>query len=383
MPRNEEITVSYRVKIDERLKGVFELTGQFAYIERNERKSIDIRPVYVTIIPSEDIDPSLIVDVNDFERSVVPYIRPYTESMPNIAGIRQRPVPGNMGEYVVNILISKNNKQNFAKIEEIVPEGYTAVSLNPAEAIFTFKDQIAKFLWMNMPTDDYFTVSYRLIPKNQASLPPPELNGSFSYLDNDITLSVPIVDTDYDVIAMNSEQISELIKNLGQPVPSVTSPDSEITSDVQLARQAILDEEIQQATSADTEISRVNDEPYVEESISQRTIPATLPDTYKAYILEPERGVYYRIQLAAGHDPINITRYFRNLSLEKEVRSEEHEGWLKYSIGSFNEYKEARDYRIHVWNTTTVKDAFVTAYNEGQRITVQEALMITEQRWYQ
>src|SRR5512145_2610566 len=173
IPKNDEITVSYLVKIDERLKGTFMLDGKFSYIENNERKSVDIQPIAINITPSATVDPSLIVDISDFEKMTMPYPGITPAEAASVACIRQKPYAGSQGDYIVNILVSKNLTRQFAKIEEDVPAGFTAVAIDARDAIFTFKDQKVKFLWMNLPTDPYFTVSYRLIPKNQAKLPAP------------------------------------------------------------------------------------------------------------------------------------------------------------------------------------------------------------------
>lgn len=358
LPREDEFSVVYRIKVDERLKGTFDIKGKFSYIEQNERKSVSMESAPIVILPSPNIDPALVVDINDFEQQVIPYI-PVVTTGGQIACIRQTPIPETDGSgYLVNILVNKESKQKFAKIEEDIPAGYTAMDVDPQEAIFTFKGGQVKFLWMNLPADPYFIVSYKLIPENP-SASTPQLEGKFSYLEGEKTISIDIKQTDRDLASLPSSEISGLIAALA----------------VQEAAQG--------GTVVETKPDVVEATPIVTEESKPSTgktgkeLKSNLP-----YLLEPEEGVYYRIQLAAGHNTVNIEKYFKKYNLEKEVRKEYHEGWQKYSVGSFQVYKDARDYRVHIWNTTVIDDAFVSAYNNGQRITVQEALMIANQQWY-
>lgn len=358
LPREDEFSVVYRIKVDERLKGTFDIKGKFSYIEQNERKSVSMESASIVILPSPNIDPSLIVDINDFEQQVIPYI-PVVTAGGQIACIRQTPIPETDGSgYLVNILVNKESKQKFAKIEEDIPAGYTAVDIDPQEAIFTFKGGKVKFLWMNLPADPYFIVAYKLIPQN-TSVPAPQMEGIFSYLEGEKTISIDIQQTDRDLASLSPSEINGLITALSVQEVAQSTTVVETKPDVVETIPVATEESKPSAGKTDKELK------------------SNLP-----YLLEPEEGVYYRIQLAAGHNTVNIEKYFKKYNLEKEVRKEYHEGWQKYSVGSFQVYKDARDYRVHIWNTTVIDDAFVSAYNNGQRITVQEALMIANQQWY-
>jgi hypothetical protein len=342
MPDEKQFEVSYTIKVDQRLKGDFNIGSKFSYINENERRTVTAESNSITILPSPDIEPELIVDISDFERLVIPYIAP-SGVEPQIACIRQTPIKSPDGDgYIVNLLVSKERKEKFAKIEEIIPKGFKAVPLQDRDAIFTYRNNVAKFLWMNLPASSFFVVSYKLVPiglKNTSIAP---IDGQFSYLEEAKTVSINIQQTGEDLALVKTpEELNQLILGLGT------------------------------ATLASVDADGVS-----------KTVKVKTPRSNKKYMLEPEEGIYYRVQLAAGHSPVNIRRYFRKYKLEKEVRQEFHEGWQKYSVGSFPEYKNARDYRMHIWNTTNIDDAFVSAYNNGNRITVQEALMIANQKWY-
>ena len=366
LPQENEFKIAYRVKVNERLKGSFNLKGLFSYIDQNQRKSVDVMVDNIVIQPSSRIDPNLIVDISEFQQ-MVPVQQPVTLLASNVRCIRQTPFyTGYANDMMVNILVNKGSTEKFAKIEEVLPEGYSAEAINPRDAIFTFKDQTVKFLWMNLPPDQRFVVSYRLTPQDSIEKTDLDLNGTFSFIVNEATQVIDIVQRDVDLSNLDPKNLDGIIASV--PAPNMGSSGSYAGADISSSY-----------TGGDggrdipVQFQKIPDKP----RFSQKSV-----ELDKSYLLEPEEGVYYRVQLAAGHRLVDIKRYFRNYKITEEVRTEKHEGWYKYSIGSFGEYKEARDYRVKIWNTTTIDDAFVAAYNNGIRITVQEALMITSQQWY-
>lgn len=353
LPSEQKFTISYKLKVDQRLKGNFNLNGTFSYISNNERKSVSVSPQNIVITPSSTINQNLIVDINDFKNLVAP-IKTSGTNLNQVKCIRQIPYLADeiKGEYQINLLINKGNKEKFAKIQENIPEGFTAVGIDTKDAIFTFKDQMIKLLWMNLPADPYFVVSYKLVP-NEGNSSKPALEGTFSYIENDNTVSINIVEQDVNLTNTSKENLM-----------AIMSLNTQVISE---SVNVVLPKDY----SGKVKIE-----------IAESALAAMRNDTKLTSMLEPESGIYYRVQIAAGHKPINMNRYFKKYNLDKEVRTEFHEGWRKYSVGSFFVYRAARDYRVHIWNTTTIDDAFVSAYNDGKRITVQEALMIANHEWY-
>ncbi|MBC7124170.1 MAG: SPOR domain-containing protein [Bacteroidales bacterium] len=359
LPEGKEMRLVYRVKVDERLKGSFTLKGTFAYVDNNERKTAEFQTSTININPSTRIDPNLIVDINEFQ-TIIPPQAPVGFVASNVRCIRQTPIPsGAENDYLVKLLVNKGNAQKFAKIEEDVPEGFTAEAIETKDAVFTFKDQKVKFLWMNLPAEPRFVVSYKLIAPDGKGSITVSLKGTFSYLVGEATRVIDIIQKDIDLTNIDPATLDGLISSTfsteGANIISGFTPYSEGGIDIPI------------------EYKKIEDKP------KRKAKPEF---DMEPFMLMPEKGVYYRVQIAAGHKPIDIKRYFTRYNIKYDVRTEKHEGWYKYSIGSFKEYKEARDFRILIWNSTRINDAFVTAYNNGTRITVQEALMITSQKWY-
>ena len=371
LPNLPKLKLSYRVEVDPRLRGSFNLGGELAYIANNTRQTAVVAPRTIVITPSPLVAADKQLDLADYQTSI-PAQRDIALSMLKVRCIRETPTLLSDGQdYVVRILVNRGEALKFAKIEENIPKGYTAEPIDTKDAIFSCEDGVVKFLWMTLPAEELFTVSYRLIPEKGRVDGKPKITGSFSFVQNEATRTIAITQRSVRLQNMTTAELEGLVRE---------SPLSIAQNSATQLDGGTLEPQGPSEGGVEFEVKHQDIAPMRQGRRGGRR--SRLVQNMDDFLLAPESGVYYRVQVAAGHRPIDINRYFRRLSLHADVRTERHEGWYKYSVGSFKEYKLARDYRTEIWNTTPIRDAFVAAYNNGNRITVQEALMITSQKWY-
>tara|TARA_B100000767_G_scaffold275668_1_gene314171 strand:- start:271 stop:1473 length:1203 start_codon:yes stop_codon:yes gene_type:complete len=99
--------------------------------------------------------------------------------------------------------------------------------------------------------------------------------------------------------------------------------------------------------------------------------------------LIPDKGVSYRVQLMAGHTDVSESWITHRYNFNRMPDTEMHEGWVKYTTGSYDDYQLARNERESINKVYPFPEPFVTAYYLGERITVGEALIISQQDWIQ
>ena len=373
IPENSVISFSYKIIANERLTGEIDLQGRFSYSENNEPKSADMRTKPITITPSPNVPPERQVDINEYAR--VAEIEAAAAGSGKTVALRQQPLWMEEDKvFLVTLLINKDAAKQYAKVEEKTPEGFYAAGIDSKGGLFSYNNnnRIAQIIWMDMPTEPYFTVTYKLIPQDGANINQESLNinGEFSFMVNERTFTTPIIERREQLAGLNREQLNNILRDFDIQYEDTKPLIAETPKSPPTVEQTVMESKTPDKTSSP---------PSIETPTRQLS---SMTSKNQKYLLASEPGIKYRVQIAAGRKEIDIMRYFRNYSLDNyTVYREEHEGWYKYSVGSYNKYKDARDYRVHLYNNTKVKDAFVSAYNNGKRITVQEALMALNDTW--
>jgi len=133
---------------------------------------------------------------------------------------------------------------------------------------------------------------------------------------------------------------------------------------------------IQNNTATEQEVAAIAPVGTQDSSLNNDTEPTSpTPET------NTEENVAFRVQILATHAPVSGDAVKRIYAYPGEVRSERQGEWHKFTTGYHASYQSARNNRVDLSSNHAFPGPFVTAYRNEQRITVQEALLVTKQNW--
>lgn len=362
-PNDAEFIVKFTVSTDASIAGLKTLTSKYSYVNNNVKEVVEMTPAEIMI--GDETSTSNIVStaaetVTQTTQSltavetntVTPVATTNTQSLtePNSNAMCVRTISkGATGnEFDVQVKIKKPGIKGFAKYQETLPAGFTAKGVATSGSSFSVSDGKAKFVWVSLPLDDEIIITY-VLEKNATAAADASIVGEFSYLENDLTKKVKLP----------AEQIVVTGEAIVSNITTTTTPVTDNTTKTDIV-------------ATNTTQSNV---------ITDNTTKTDNTTPNNTVVAKKEGNVAYHVQIGAFTNAIASDVLAKKFNISDVIKSEMAEGFSKFMIGNFGEYKEARTNR-ETMKQKGCHSAFVVAYNGAKRITVQEALMITNQKWF-
>ena len=404
LPSTPTFKVSYTLSADATVSGNQAIQGRLSYIEDNERKTFDlptstidfgaagaVQVAQTTTTEEPDAQDlvsagggapagSTMVAVIDQASGTAPI-----QGMGGVTGTRTI-TPVTEKEMLVEVIIKKGDIRGFGKLQETIPQGFTALEKTSSEAIFTAQDRIAKFVWLNLPASQEIRIVYKL-RANERPEGEYSIDGEFGYLLNDETQKAVLGTSKFFV----GPKALEALASDPSGMDPVNAVDPELALRERLAKEAAAKEAAAKEAAAREAEALAAETKRMEQERAQQNATATNKPVKPAVepkkvtsIPTPENGILYKVQISAGHREVGKTYFSSRHRFNGSFNVERHQGWIKYVTGRFGSYAEARDQRVsYVTGGHNFPGPFVTAYNNGDRITVQEALLLSNQKWVQ
>ena len=368
LPSEKNIVISYTVVAQENISGMKKISGDFSFINENERKQLEVPALIFKV------NPDLIVENNIKENNST------TTSIRSIEKLEN--------DYLITVKTTIDNQKGFARIKEELPVNFTAEAIETSGSVFKNIDGYAKFIWASLPdSSSEITVKYKI--SNIKGLDSNfTLTGVFSsekLISEGYNSGIEIPKTEY-------APFQEIIANIETDSFTIDSAFQEVIIEdtlLELTITNVLNSEENIITSKDTE-------EVINETISQIVIDTTIASNKTEIEIEKlkegkvlkniistrkvNNSIDYKVQILAGHRIISDKQISNLFSYNGNYSLETHNGWIKYTVGVNSKYNKARDSRNEL-NKFKFPGPFVTAYNYGERISVQEALILTSQNW--
>lgn len=370
VPAKNEFTFSYKLLFDAEIPNqTFKLGGRFSYLEENNRMIAEVNTIDIQVGDSPE------------------EILAATPKEPASSTASKKVTQLSDGEYQVDISLNNTNIEGFSKIEEQYAEKFEIEPISTQNSVYSYVKNKVKFVWMSTPNDEKIAISYK-VKTNGNPIDFNTVTGEYSFLDNNETKKTTInLLSQPELVAENTSEKENLANQQPQqtntiteePIQNVTSTEPEIAAASEKVKEEKPKEKPKTKASKSDEKENPKKETFVAQQTSEnKNVSANSSNS----IPMPENGIVYRVQILAGKNLVNQDYFEKLHNYSEPFITENHNGLVKYTNGQFDVYKAARDRREEINGTYSFPGPFVTAYNNGQRITVQEALMISNQKWY-
>jgi hypothetical protein len=366
-PSENEVKIKYKLSALSNAIGPKTINGKISYLDNNDKKVFSLTPIALNIgavaeqTVEKTIQENTPVQKTDASNSDVNITSEKTSSTTNSSQVGSTESNGpikckreliNISSTEVLIKFTVDNTsglKGFAKLEDVIPMGFNVKLVQSKGASFSFINQKVRILWLEMPSDPVFSCSYKII-KAEAEANSIDLEGLFSYLNDGKGVSVQIMTPGVE-FKENPNAAQEIAAAV--PAKNVGKTENQNTKKVAPAETTK-----SVTTSTTSKISTSN-------SSGSSTGSSS--------------GIYYKVQVCAVRKTATIEAVSKELQLSESLDLEMHDGWHKFTFGNFSTYATAKEKRNEKSNLST--QPFVTSYNNGSRITVQEGLMISNQAW--
>lgn len=377
LPAGEEMVLKFSMTAGTEVQGAKSIGGKFSYILNNEKavKEMETHSIQVgegspaiaenqkekeqnKISASSDSNQNSVRDsLTNAQTYSEPLSQPeITRKVEKISDL----------EYRIYLTIKKGkNISGFAKFSDNLPENMNARALQTDGASFSIADYRVKFVWVNVPEKDVLSISYVLTGKPSDT---DYLLGEWVYLENDQSKKVTLTKWTWKDAPQQTELADKNTDNQKNESQNNLNPNNEPTRTDK------------QEDNKTKEVVQNNENKTNQEVVNIGETKTTNEQSTTSNAKSGNALVVFKVQVGAFRTPVQSPAVFaKNRSLGQTPITEMADGYTKYIIGKYGEYKSARDKRESV--RTTVPGAFVVAYNGPTRITVQEALMISNQQW--
>lgn len=334
-PATPSFSVRFKIRALDRFAGGV-IEPIWSFIDAGERVDLQLDPVIIegspNLLPGQTVASPNEPRISARTPAPIRVLRTIIPEGPDVATVRLR--------------VTGHPQGAFLKIDENIPADCLVETDLLAGATASWVDGVLKYVWFASPGRESFEVSYRILgPRSRWEQ---DLAGAFTYLLNNLAQTGPIQSPS------DAPSVPEAAVPLTEPKAAPASPASPPPAKAP-----------QPALAA----------------AKPRAVPAAKPAAKPVQVPEPERGVAFRVQVLAAHRQVDDTYFQLRYGFGPNIDAESHEGWIKYTTGSHNAYAQARDSRERIRAAYEFPGPFVTAYLDGRRITVQEALTISAQQW--